>query len=226
MSRRGTLGLGAAVAVTAVVVGFGPPALAQVRGVTVGSFYFEDASEGDGQVVVDVGDQITFTLSGRNSHSATVEGLFDSGRRSDGQTFTTGALTRAGTYTLFCTVHGESRHSTTLVVRKAAQPAATAAPTQGTAPKATAQATPKATAAVAGKPSAAATATATASVPASPSATPSPTLVPGAPAADDAADTGTSGSTGNAWLGVLGAILLAAGAWWTFRRLRGRTMDR
>ncbi|MEO6204003.1 MAG: hypothetical protein ABIO67_01265 [Mycobacteriales bacterium] len=107
---------------TALGLALATPAGGALSGVRVGSFYFEDASAGDGKIVVNEGDQITFAFQGNAQHSATVDGLFDSGRKSSPQTYTTGALSRPGTYTLYCTVHGASRHSSTLIVRATATP--------------------------------------------------------------------------------------------------------
>jgi hypothetical protein len=90
--------------------------------VRVGSYYFEDATRGDGRVVVAAGDRITFSIEGKAQHTATVDGWFSSGRRSPGQRWTTPALTRLGTFTLYCQVHGAPRHGTVLVVRRAAAP--------------------------------------------------------------------------------------------------------
>ena len=99
------------------------PAQAADVGVRVGSFYFEDASAGDGRVVVEAGDRLAFTFEGGSTHSATVDGLFDSGRRSSGETYVTSALMRPGTYTLYCTVHGAQQHGATLQVRGSASAA-------------------------------------------------------------------------------------------------------
>lgn len=116
-----------------VALGLGLLSSAQAaeRTVIVDSFFFEDSTAGDGRVVVDRGDTISFRFEGTNEHSATVEGLFDSGVKGGGTVFTTSALTKAGTFTLFCTEHGAETHGTTLVVRgpAGASPAPTARPT-------------------------------------------------------------------------------------------------
>lgn len=107
-----------------------PPASAQTRVVEVDSFFFEDDTRGDGKIVVDKGDEILFRFGGTNEHSATVTGMFDSGVKSGGMTFTTGPLMRAGTFTLFCTEHGAQQHGSTLIVRGAGStPSATPRPT-------------------------------------------------------------------------------------------------
>ena len=99
------------------------PAAAATQTVRVGSFYFDDASAGDSRVVVDQGDRITFTFEGSSTHTATVDGLFDSGDKSAGETYTTMALMQAGTYDLFCKVHGPEQHGARLVVRPTNGPA-------------------------------------------------------------------------------------------------------
>src|SRR4051794_12579962 len=100
MTAMALLAAGALVAAT--------PALATTSTVRVGSFYFEDASTGDGRVVVNKGDQITFRFEGSTRHTATVNGMFASGDHSSNETYMTPALTQPGTYTLYCEVHGAS----------------------------------------------------------------------------------------------------------------------
>jgi plastocyanin len=118
MSPRAAAALGLLAVLTAASL----PAAAVTRGVRVGSYYFEDSSAGDGQVVVSQGDGITFTFEGDTQHTATVDGMFDSAVKNPGQTYTTGALMRPGTFTLYCQFHGAARHSTILVIRQAASP--------------------------------------------------------------------------------------------------------
>jgi plastocyanin len=154
------------------------PAVGATQGVRVGSFYFEDDSAGDGRVVVDQGDRIRFTFEGGAQHTATVDGLFDSDARSSGQTYTTAALTRAGTYTLFCRIHGASRHGTTLVVRATAAPS----PTPPRSPSARPSPSPKPRPSKPGPapspaPVPAATSPAPAPTAAAPSPSPSPSLL-------------------------------------------------
>lgn len=108
--------------IAAVVLLPALPATAATQGVRVGSFYFDAASAGDNRVVVDVGDRIAFTFEGRSAHTATVDGLFDSGDRSAGETYTTMALMQAGTYDLYCKVHGPQQHGARLLVRPAGGP--------------------------------------------------------------------------------------------------------
>ena len=144
-------------AVVATALGVGAawvvPSSAATQGVRVGSFYFEDASAGDGRVVVDAGDRITFTFEGQSQHTATVDGVFDSGRRSAPQTYTTSALTRAGTYTLYCAVHGAANHGTSLVVRgTAASPSPSPSPAPVVSPRPSPSVQPTRTAAAAPTP--------------------------------------------------------------------------
>lgn len=171
------------------------PALSATQGVRVGSFYFEDASAGDGRVVIDQGDRITFTFEGGAQHTATVDGQFDSGARSDGQTYTTSALTRAGTFTLFCRVHGASRHSTSLVVRATSSPAPSPSPAASPAPSAPPAPSPKASPPRRSPPSATATT-------AAPRTAPSPTA---APAAGSPAPTRTAAPSSSPSLLVIAA---------------------
>jgi plastocyanin len=96
--------------------------------VDVGSYYYRDPSPSDGRVVVNKGDHITFRFEGDTQHTATVDGQFSSGVRSPGDTYVTSALTRAGTFTLYCEVHGASRHSTVLVVRETSAPSPSPSP--------------------------------------------------------------------------------------------------
>jgi len=183
--RRTLLGL----VLLALGLGLASPAVAAVRSVTVDSFFFEDDSRGDGRVVVDEGDRISFSFQGNNQHSATVDGLFDSGVKQGGQTFTTGALTRPGTYTLYCTVHGARQHGSTLIVRTAAAPppSASAQPSSAKPTPAPTRtlASPRASTSPTGS-----TRTAVATAPrVSPAANPTATSAPRATAA---ATTGTS----------------------------------
>ncbi|MBK5305152.1 MAG: hypothetical protein JJD92_00535 [Frankiaceae bacterium] len=144
------------------------PAAAADVGVRVGSFYFEDTSTGDGRVVADQGDRLVFRFE-EGQHTATVDGYFDSGMRGSGATYATPALSRAGTFTLYCQVHGATQHVATLTIR------ATTAPSPS---QTTAQPSPtRATAAPSKSPSPRPTPTR----PASPSASPSPRPSPPSP---------------------------------------------
>lgn len=108
----------AAIGVVAVVLmATMGPALAATRTVQVGSFFFEDGTMGDGQITAAVGDRITFQFqNGQGNHTATVDGQFDSGNKNGGTTFTTSPLLVAGTFTLYCNIHGRQQHGARLVV--------------------------------------------------------------------------------------------------------------
>ena len=96
------------------------PALASVVGVSSGSFYFEDASVGDGQIVVNVGDQLRVTVvdGGKGTpHTVEISELgVSSGPLGLNSTYVTPVLSTPGTYTLFCKPHRNKGHWTTLVV--------------------------------------------------------------------------------------------------------------
>jgi plastocyanin len=184
MKRIATCGIGVIVAAAALAL----PVAAATQGVRVGSFYFEDSTSGDGRVTVDQGDRITFTFEGATQHTATVDGMFNSDVKSGGQTYTTATLTRAGTFTLYCQVHGAAQHATNLVIRPTAAPAPSPttarpspAPSRATAPAPTPKPT-KSAQAVAPSPSRAgasptrpsqSASPVSASAPASPTASPS-----------------------------------------------------
>ena len=114
MRRRWAVATGA---VALAAVAFGGSAGAATLGVSVGNYYFEDASVGDGQVTARVGDQLRFTVVEGAGHTVTVDALgIDSGQLPLGATFVTPALTTPGTYTLYCRPHLGRNHRTTLVV--------------------------------------------------------------------------------------------------------------
>lgn len=102
----------------------------------IGSFYFEDATVGDGEIDVHVGDQVKFIVddggAGGKPHSVVVTELgIDSGGLLAGSTYVTPVLDTPGTYILFCRFHRVSQdHWTTLVVTGTkATPKPTPAPT-------------------------------------------------------------------------------------------------
>lgn len=111
----------------------GGSAAAATVSVSVGNYFFEDASVGDGRITARVGDQLTFTVVGGSGHTVTVDALgIDSGQLPLGATFVTPVLGTPGTYTLYCRPHVERNHRTTLVVVGSAAtttvPATTAPP--------------------------------------------------------------------------------------------------
>lgn len=97
------------------------PVAAAVTSVYVGSFYFSTSSGGPSNtpVAVDNGDQLRFVAQD-NGHTVEIPGLGISQPLTKGQTFTTGALMKAGTYALYCSPHRNRGHETTLTVRAAA----------------------------------------------------------------------------------------------------------
>lgn len=137
MNRRTPLLILAAIAFLGALLTAGP-AMAALREVRVGNFYYDDDTAGDGQVVADQGDQLRFTvLDGGPGTPHTVEidefGIH-SGSLASGETYTTPPLDRPGTYRLYCRPHQNRGHEAILIVRATSTP--TAAPT--TAPPTTA----------------------------------------------------------------------------------------
>jgi plastocyanin len=116
---------GALVAVVALL------AAGRVRAEThqssVGNYYFEDDATGDRtKLVVDVGDQITFTVrqGAATPHTVEVDELdIHSPDLRIGQTYTTPPLDTAGNFKLYCRRHEERGHHARLIVRAAATPA-------------------------------------------------------------------------------------------------------
>ncbi|MFM8268493.1 MAG: hypothetical protein ACKOA2_10785 [Ilumatobacteraceae bacterium] len=117
----------------AVVLGTGLavtlPAFAATVGVSVGNYYFEDATVGDGKVTAKVGDQLRFTVVEGAGHTVTIDELgIDSGQLSPGAVFVTPVMQTPGTYTLYCKPHLSRGHRTTLVITGTATPTTTTAP--------------------------------------------------------------------------------------------------
>lgn len=152
MHPRRLAAIGAA-AVTAGVLTIAGTALAATVNVSVGNYYFEDATVGDGKVTATVGDQLRFTVVEGAGHTVTISALgIDSGQLPMGAVYVTPKLTTPGTYSLICTTHRARNHATTLVVLAAsggggggggsattttAKPTVTTAATTTTAPGAT-----------------------------------------------------------------------------------------
>ena len=88
--------------------------------ITVGDNFFSSSS-GNGNLTVQVGDTVTWTVNGNNPHTATsgTEGnagaVFDSGNLNRGQSFSF-RFTTAGTFPYFCRVHGSGTMSGTITV--------------------------------------------------------------------------------------------------------------
>jgi plastocyanin len=92
-------------------------AMAATRSVKVGDDYYVRAG-GVPTVTVSKGTTVKWRFRGSNPHSVTVSKgprKFDSGVRTGG-TFKK-KLTRAGTYTIYCTVHGASNQKMKLKVK-------------------------------------------------------------------------------------------------------------
>jgi plastocyanin len=114
MIHRWALGVVAVVAGACALTG---SAAAATVGVSVGNYYFDDATPGDGRVTAQVGDQLRFTVVGGAGHTVTVDALgIDSGQLPLGATFVTPVLTTPGNYTLYCRPHLGRNHVATLVV--------------------------------------------------------------------------------------------------------------
>jgi plastocyanin len=226
--------LAAAVAALAVLTAV-VPAAAATRTVHVGSYYFEDATRGDSRVVVQQGDRITFVFEGKAQHTATVDGMFSSGTRSPGARWTTPLLTRVGTNTMYCPVHGAPRHGTALIVQRRAAPspsptrkAASPAPSKTATPRPS-SAAPSASVSPSTSPSPSPTPTRapspvarpTAPAP-SPSASPSPVVTANG-SAPDVQPAAPLDDGGSGWLlpgSLLGLVLLGGAAIALGRRRR------
>jgi plastocyanin len=163
--RRALVAIVAGTALVAAAV-----ARAETRQASVGNFYFEDDATGDRtRLVVNEGDQVTFTVrqGAATPHTVDVDELdIHSGDLRIGQTYTTPALDTPGNFNLYCRRHEERGHRTRLIVR---------APT-GATPKPTPRPTRTAVATTAPLP--ARIPTATPATTASPTPPPSASLAP------------------------------------------------
>lgn len=224
-------------------------AAAATQTIHVGSYYFEDATVGDGTVVAKTGDRLAFVFddsgSGGKRHSAVVTELgIDSGPQPRGATWTSPVLTTPGTFRLFCRFHQTANnHWTTLVVTGAAitpVPAPTATPKSTPKPTPAPTATAKSSATPA--PSSGATATGTLQPSASAVGSPAPTGSAGpdeSPATSNPDQSEGAGSGGpddgnggsgptpttwlrSVWVGLLAAIPIAAVAWFAAALARRR----
>ncbi len=205
--RFAVLGVVGLAAGTVLWTGIASAALVDVR---VGNFYFEDASVGDGQVVITAGDQIRFVVddNGRGKQHTIDIDEFDvhSGLIAKGETFTTGPLTTPGTYALYCDIHRNRGHETTLVILPA-DGATTTTSTTSAAPSTTTSAAPSTT-----TPAEATTATTTTSV--APSITtiaPSSVTAPAGPADSDPTSGSDEVASGDVDSGVAGDQLAPTG---------------
>ena len=103
--------------VVAVLAILATQAFAASRSVKVGDDYFVRPS-GVPTVTVRKGTKVTWRFAGRNVHTVVVSSgtvKFRSGAKSSG-TFSK-TLTRAGTYRIYCSIHGRANQSMKLVVK-------------------------------------------------------------------------------------------------------------
>ncbi len=103
--------------VGAVLAVLAAQAFAATKSVKVGDNYFV-RPKGVPTVSVRSGDTVVWRFQGSNAHTVAVKSgpaKFRSSARSSG-TFRE-KLTRAGTYTIYCTIHGVKDQSMKLVVR-------------------------------------------------------------------------------------------------------------
>jgi plastocyanin len=112
---------------------------ASIVSVTSGNFWFEDATVGDGQIVISAGDQLRVEVVDGTQHTVDIaEFGIASGKMATGDVFVTPPLNTPGTYTLFCRTHLNRGHKTTLIIRgQATTTTTTAATTTTTAPATT-----------------------------------------------------------------------------------------
>jgi plastocyanin len=123
-------------ATLAAVLLFAPAgrAAAAVHPATVGNYYFQDDATNDrAKLVVNKGDQVTFTVRAAASrpHSVNVDALgLHSGDLLLFETYTTPPLNRVGTFRLYCRNHEVSNnHVTALTVKATPTPSTTPATT-------------------------------------------------------------------------------------------------
>ena len=96
-------------------------ALAETKQASVGNYWFEDDARRDRtRIIVNQGDQLTFTVREGIYPPHTVD-VDELGVHSPdlllGATYTTPQLNTAGTFRLYCRPHEQRGHVTTLVVR-------------------------------------------------------------------------------------------------------------
>jgi plastocyanin len=127
--KRLTLGF-----VVILWLGFTVPVVwAATIAVRTGSYYFEDATVGDGKIVAQVGDRLQFLTEdgGRGTpHTVEVDELgIHSGALGTSSTYTTPVLSQPGTFFLYCKPHQNKGHHASLIVLANATPTPTNAPT-------------------------------------------------------------------------------------------------
>ena len=102
---------------------------ASVVNVSSGNFWFEDGSTGDGQIVINAGDQLRVEIVEGTQHTVDINEFgIASGKMDTGAVYTTPPLNTPGTYTLFCRTHLNRGHRTTLVILGDAPTTTTTAP--------------------------------------------------------------------------------------------------
>lgn len=121
MTRRGAVIAGAFL----VALVSASPASADTHQASIGNYYFEENEQLDRKkIVVDAGDQVTFTVVEGvfPPHTVEVDDLkIHSGDILLGQSYTTPPLTEPGNYFLYCRPHEDRGHHTRLIVRAAAR---------------------------------------------------------------------------------------------------------
>jgi plastocyanin len=103
--------------VTGLLVAGAAPAVAATKNVKVGDNWYVRSS-GVPKVTVSKGTTVKWNFDGKNPHNVTVKSgpaKFRSSTKASGSY--SKKVTKAGTYTIFCTVHGASDQSMKLVVR-------------------------------------------------------------------------------------------------------------
>jgi plastocyanin len=92
-------------------------AVAATTRVKIGDNYFVHKG-GRPTVTVNRGDRVTWVWTGKNIHNVTVRsGPVRFGSRTQSKGTYTRRMRRAGTYVIYCTVHGYPTQTMTLVVR-------------------------------------------------------------------------------------------------------------
>jgi plastocyanin len=100
-----------------VLVALAATAMAATRSVKVGDDYYVRSS-GVPKVTVSKGTTVRWRFAGENPHTVTVSRgpvKFNSGVRSSGSYRK--KMTRRGTYTIYCVIHGASNQKMKLVVK-------------------------------------------------------------------------------------------------------------
>jgi plastocyanin len=108
--RRPIVTVAAVAAIAAIAV----PADAATKSIKVGDDYYVKAGP-PATVMVGRGDRVVWSFVGRSPHTVNAaDGTFRSPPRTSGRF--SRRMTRTGTYTIFCAIHGPRKMSMTLVV--------------------------------------------------------------------------------------------------------------